>query len=263
MPFVCDTGLYFFDCGGGYTGCCSVNDACLQHNGCPDLAECNDEEGETSCGVLCCPDDAQCLYPGYSCAGNINGAVVTIIPSPSSSTSTVTSTRTLISTIIHSETSTTSKTTASTSDSTTDISTEGAAFTVTSSTPFSGQSSLATKATSLPTSAIVSSSGNATLGTLSASRPSLDSKSRGAAIGGSIGAVVALVLAIGWLVVRHRRKVIGDERRFEGSDERRMQGTFDNGGGGALDTENGGSGPTNLLSTCLIRSPRAAPSSLF
>lgn len=94
----------------------------------------------------------------------------------------------------------------------------------------------------------------------------MDSKSRGAAIGGSIGAVVAFVLAvclIGWLVIWRRRNVSGDKSRFEGSDERRIQGTVDNVGGGALDTENGESGLTSLLSTCLIRSPRAALSSLF
>ena len=254
----CDTGLYSFDCGGGIQGCCSVNDACSQQNGCPDEAECNGE-GETPCGVLCCPDDAQCEYPGYACTGLINGAIVTVFPSPSSSASTVTSTRTLISTILESRISTTTETSASRSVSTPDISTEGAASIILPSSSPSSQLGLATQATSLLTSTTTSSPGNTTLGSPS-------SKSRGAAIGGSIGAVVGLVLAaclIRWLIVWRRRKTGGDKRRFAGIDEPQLQRTVDNGGGGVLDTGNGKSRPGIVLCTCLIRVSRAAPSSVL
>lgn len=260
--FSCDTGLYYFDCGGDNQGCCSVNNACSQQNGCPDVAECNGDSGETPCGVLCCPDDAQCAYFGYACEGLINGAAVTVIPSPPSSTSTVTSTRTLITTIINSKISTPTETSASTSDSTTHISTEGAASTVSPSSPPSSQSGLAT---SLLTSA-TSSPGNATLAPPSSSASSSSSKSHRAAIGGSIGAVVGLILSaclISWLIVWRRRKTSGDKRISEGSGEPQLQSTVANGEGGALDTEKGESRPTIVLGTCLIRFSRAAPSSLL
>ena len=254
----CDIGLYYFDCGGGNYGCCSVNDACSQQNGCPDVAECNGE-GETPCGVLCCADDVQCAYLGYACTGLINGGIVTVVPSLPSSALTVTSTRTLISTILESRISTTTETSASRSVSTLDISTEGAASKVSPSSSPLSQLGPATQATSLLTSTTTSSPGNTTL-----VPPS--SKSRGAAIGGSIGAVVGLVLAaclIRWLIVWRKRKTGGDKRRFAGSDEPQLQRTIDNRGGGVLDTGNGKPRPGIVPGTCLIRFSRAAPSSML